>query len=342
MSHVTLNLPWLRLTCRDEPETLTTQLSRALAKFAGGHGHVAVSLAASVSCSRTGHPDEARAIADAANVQFQFVQGLEQGDTARYATADGSVAAINLETGQLRLSLSAAVFDAPYSTWSDLVAAPLAAAWRHHGFYPLHAAAVSFDDGCAPLVIGASGAGKTTMSLALLQRGATWRSDDKVLLHAATTTIVAASLYANTNLAPATIAAHGSLAFAMARPPINDTNDKRPCLLTHPVTVFRLAASSDVERTIRCSLIGSSVSVGVGSSERDSTSASRNASVACRRATCRRTSGRSRDRRHPATARAPTGDDSLVPSTCSSVSVLGSIAGDPAATAGRSARLRPV
>lgn len=232
MSHVTLNLPWLRLTCRDEPETLTTQLSRALAKFAGGHGHVAVSLDASVSCSRTGHPDEARAIADAANVQFQFVQGLEQGDTARYATADGSVAAINLETGQLRLSLSAAVFDAPYSTWSDLVAAPLAAAWRHHGFYPLHAAAVSFDDGCAPLVIGASGAGKTTMSLALLQRGATWRSDDKVLLHAATTTIVAASLYANTNLAPATIAAHGSLEFAMARPPINDTNDKRPCLLT--------------------------------------------------------------------------------------------------------------
>lgn len=95
-------------------------------------------------------PDEARAIADAANVQFQFVQGLEQGDTARYATADGSVAAINLETGQLRLSLNAAVFDAPSSTWSDLVAAPLAAAWRHHGFYPLHAAAVSFDDGCAP------------------------------------------------------------------------------------------------------------------------------------------------------------------------------------------------
>lgn len=232
MSHVTFNLPWLELTGRDLPDTLTTQLSKALAKFAGRHAPAAVSLVVTGSCDAAGSSTEARAVAAGANVHFQFVQGVEQGNTGRYATADGSVAAIELTTGHLHLALNTAVFDAPYSTWSDLMAAPLAAAWRHHRFYPLHAAAVSFADGSAPLIIGASGAGKTTTSLALLQGGATWRSDDKVLLHTTAGTTVAASLYANTNLAPATIAAHDTLQFAMARPPINETNDKRPCLLT--------------------------------------------------------------------------------------------------------------
>lgn len=232
MSHVTLNLPWLELTCRDVPEPLTTQLARALAKFAQGHGPVPVRLDVSMTCDDSVNQDHARDIEAHANVRFQFVQGLEAADTARYATPDGSVAVVDLSTGHLRLTLNSQVFDAPYSTWSDLVAAPLAAAWRHHGFYPLHAAAVSFDDGCAPLMIGASGSGKTTTSLALLKGGGTWRSDDKVLLHTAAGTIVAASLYANTNLAPATIAAHDALHFALTRPPINETNDKRPCLLT--------------------------------------------------------------------------------------------------------------
>jgi hypothetical protein len=230
--HATLNLPWLELTCRDVPERLSTQLARALAKFAGGYAPAAVRLDVSMTVDDSGSPLEARTIDTQANVRFQFVHGIEQADAARYSTSDGSVAAIELASGQLHFTLNEQVFDAPYSTWSDLVAAPLAAAWRHHGFYPLHAAAVSFADGCAPLIIGASGTGKTTTSLALLEGGGVWRSDDKVLLHACAGTVTAASLYANTNLAPATIAAHHSLHFALARPPINDTNDKRPCLLT--------------------------------------------------------------------------------------------------------------
>jgi len=241
VSRVTLNLPWLDLVCRDVPEALATQLSRALAKFAGGHGPVAVVLDVAMTADRTGAFDAADPIGAEANVQFQFVHGIEQADSARYATEDGSVATIDFASGRLQLTLNSQVFDAPYSTWSDLVAAPLAAAWRYHGFYPLHAAAVSFDDGCAPLVIGASGSGKTTTSLALLQGGATWRSDDKVLLHDTGGRIEAGSLYANTNLAPATIAVHDALQFAMARPPINDTNDKRPCLLTEVSTAVDLS-----------------------------------------------------------------------------------------------------
>ena len=161
---------------------------------------------------------------------FQFVVGHESHADARYATADGSVARVDYQRAHIHFTLNDAVFDAPYSTWADLCAAPLAALWRHYGYVPLHAAAVSLDEHSV-LVIGASGSGKTTTALALATGGGVWRADDKVLLRQTPSGFDAASLYANTNLAPATIAAHARLSFALDRPPINDTNDKRACQL---------------------------------------------------------------------------------------------------------------
>ena len=223
-------LPWLALSVPSLDHAIESQLQRAFAKFAVGHTDALHRLTARVTCDGHGAPDEARSLAEAANASFQFVVGRETADAARYATADGSVARVDFRTGELQLTLNEAVFDAPYSTWADLCAAPLAATWRYHGYVPLHAAAVSLE-AHSVLVVGASGSGKTTTSLALATSDGVWRADDKVLLRETPDGFEAASLYANTNLAPATIAAHAPLAFALDRPPINDTNDKRACQL---------------------------------------------------------------------------------------------------------------
>lgn len=223
-------LPWLALSVPSLDHALAFQLQRAFAKFAVGHTDARHHLTATVTCDEHGAPDEGRDLAAAANASFQFVVGRETADTAHYATADGSVVRVDFLSGHIQFTLNEAVFDAPYSTWADLCAAPLAATWRYHGYVPLHAAAVSLDEHSV-LVVGASGSGKTTTSLALATGDGVWRADDKVLLRGTPGGFEAASLYANTNLAPATIAAHAPLAFALERPPINDTNDKRACQL---------------------------------------------------------------------------------------------------------------
>lgn len=223
-------LPWLALSVPSLDHALERQLQRAFAKFAVGYTDARHYLTASVACDRHGAPDEARSLAAAANVSFQFVVGRETTEAARYATADGSVVRVDFRSDHLQFTLNEAVFDAPYSTWADLCAAPLAAAWRYRGYVPLHAAAVTLGDQSV-LMVGASGSGKTTTSLALATGGGVWRADDKVLLRETPTGFEAASLYSNTNLAPATIAAHTRLTFALDRPPINDTNDKRACQL---------------------------------------------------------------------------------------------------------------
>jgi hypothetical protein len=237
---VVLTLPCLQITFPTLPPDLAREVSRAVAKFATGQPPWPISLDATLRCDDIGARDVARDLASAANVRFQFVSGVESAGGARYATADGSVVSVSHQSGELTLHLNRQVFSAPYSTWADLFAAPLAAAWRHHGYYPLHAAAVSADD-AALLIVGSSGSGKTTMSLALVESGGTWRADDKVLLHADSGSILAASLYSNTNLAPATIAAHESLAFALDRPSINETNAKRPCSLSEVAAAVDLS-----------------------------------------------------------------------------------------------------
>jgi hypothetical protein len=223
-----LALPWLHVRFPGVNETLWPFIERAAVKFSAGGGVPRRSLTARVTCDAAGDTLTAAAVTSRANASFQFVAGVEHEQHATYATADGSIAHVDHAARELHLRLNRAVFDAPYSTWADLLAAPLSAHWRASGFYPLHAAAVSFDR-TAALIVGESGAGKTTMALALSEGGGRWRADDKLLLDTESGPVRAVSLYRNTNLAPATIAHHASLAFALARAPINETNDKRPC-----------------------------------------------------------------------------------------------------------------
>jgi hypothetical protein len=66
----------------------------------------------------------------------------------------------------------------------DFVGLALTTSWRHLGWAPIHAAAVTKDDCCA-LLCAPSGGGKTTLTAALIRHG--WRTlgDDKLLLRLA-------------------------------------------------------------------------------------------------------------------------------------------------------------
>ncbi len=225
-----LALPWLEVTVEAGPRLLE-QLERATTKFSLG----TTALTHHVRLFATLH-DPAPASNETAfnhqqNLHYQFVSGQIDETRSRFQTADGSTAAIDHSAGRIELQLTPQVFDAPYSTWSDLVAAPLAEHWRALGCFPLHAAAVEL--GAERLLIcGASGSGKTSLSLALVTAGGTWRADDKVLLRRDGPSISAVSLYRNTNLPPATISNHPRLRFVLDRPPLDETNDKRACQLT--------------------------------------------------------------------------------------------------------------
>jgi hypothetical protein len=58
----------------------------------------------------------------------------------------------------------------------------LAIALRHHGLYHMHAGALVRADGTGVLVLGASGAGKSTVTVSLLEQGARFLGDDAVFL----------------------------------------------------------------------------------------------------------------------------------------------------------------
>jgi hypothetical protein len=62
----------------------------------------------------------------------------------------------------------------------------LAAALRPHGLFHLHAAALRAPSGRGLLVVGDSGAGKTTLAVALVRRGFGWLGDDTCFLAART------------------------------------------------------------------------------------------------------------------------------------------------------------
>jgi hypothetical protein len=70
----------------------------------------------------------------------------------------------------------------PFHFSSITVLMALFLALRHHGYFHLHAAGLAPGDGTTWLLPGESGSGKSTLSLALLDAGAAWLSDDALLL----------------------------------------------------------------------------------------------------------------------------------------------------------------
>jgi hypothetical protein len=83
---------------------------------------------------------------------------------------------------------------------------------RRFGLYHLHAAALRDEAGRAMLVVGGSGAGKTSTTLALLEAGASWLGDDALFLAASAGSVRVAAFPRAFHLGPATIAAFPRLA----------------------------------------------------------------------------------------------------------------------------------
>lgn len=228
----TLSLPWLEVDGLFEDTLVREQVERGLYKLTTSlEGGGAPPLEASFFLSDD--PDdlrEAHVIWDDPTLRYQFVQGVSSGAEARFATEDGSVLRLNFAERRLSAALRTSTFAAPHSTWGDVLLAPLTEHWREHGFFPLHAGAVELEEQQF-LVSGHSGSGKTTLCLACLTAGGSWRADDKVLFRVGDGELSAISLYRNTNLHPETIPHFAGLAFTLDRPPIDETNAKRPCLL---------------------------------------------------------------------------------------------------------------
>jgi hypothetical protein len=236
---VHLALPWLDVAVDDPGPGLASQLARATSKFAMATTAASHRAVLSADVCETAAPANGPVLPDA-DMTFQFVRGRTGVSQSTFGTADGSVATVDHLSGRIDLRLREAVFTAPYSTWSDLVAAPLAEHWRALGCFPLHTAAVKVGGVCT-LLCGPSGSGKTSLSLALVAAGGVWRADDKVLLRSTAIGVEAVSLYANTNLPLSTIRYHPALRFALTRQPLDATNEKRPCDMVELTLPFDLS-----------------------------------------------------------------------------------------------------
>jgi len=98
------------------------------------------------------------------------------------AIGDGSSLLVVAGDGaRVRASLAPEALARPEELAALHLPVALAFALRHHGVYHLHAAALVRGDG-AILVAGQSGAGKTTLALALLDAGLGWLCDDAAFL----------------------------------------------------------------------------------------------------------------------------------------------------------------
>jgi hypothetical protein len=106
----------------------------------------------------------------------------------------------------------------------------LTLALRSRGLYHLHAAALRHPSGAAVLVVGGSGAGKTTTTLALLEAGADYLGDDALFLEAPGPGEAARILAfpREFHLGPATLAAFPRLEAYAGPPSPAARGDKRP------------------------------------------------------------------------------------------------------------------
>ena len=99
-------------------------------------------------------------------------------------------------------------------------------ALRPAGLFHLHGAALVLASGTIALVVGGSGAGKTTTTLALLEAGADYLGDDSLFLSANNGVVRLQALSREFHVGPATLAIFPHLA-EMVGPPPGHT-DKRP------------------------------------------------------------------------------------------------------------------
>jgi len=228
----TLSLPWLELTATFADHAVLAEVERGLHKLAASIGPASTP-PLSATFTLSDDPADLRTAGEVwhePTLRYQFVHGTTSAHRALFATADGTVLDLDISGRTLTAALRASTFSAPYSTWGDLLLAPLTEYWREHCSFPLHAGAVELEDERF-LISGFSGSGKTTLCLACLAAGGTWRADDKLLFRASRGTTSAISVYRNTNLHPDTVPHFEGLAFTMDRAPIDETNVKRPCLL---------------------------------------------------------------------------------------------------------------
>lgn len=102
----------------------------------------------------------------------------------------------------------------------------LALSLRGAGLFHMHAAGLSLASGESVLVVGGSGAGKTTTTLALLEAGARYLGDDAMYLVATGDGVRAAAFPREFHLGPATLSAFPRIVpFAG---PLGARRDKRP------------------------------------------------------------------------------------------------------------------
>ena len=102
----------------------------------------------------------------------------------------------------------------------------LALALRSAGLFHMHAAALALPSGQSALIVGGSGAGKTSTTLALLEAGARYLGDDALFLRRDDSGLTAAAFPRLFHLGPATLSAFPRLS-SLAGPPAG-RRDKRP------------------------------------------------------------------------------------------------------------------
>lgn len=96
----------------------------------------------------------------------------------------GSLARVAAGGRRVELAVADASLEDPYLFAHVFLLIALVLALRWHGLFHLHAGALVAPDGRGLLVVGGAGAGKSTLTVALLEQGCSYLGDDAVLVQA--------------------------------------------------------------------------------------------------------------------------------------------------------------